>query len=258
MTLNDQPLNDQQLLRYARHILLEGMGIEAQQKLQAAQVLIVGAGGLGSPAAYYLASSGVGTLTLVDGDTVELTNLQRQILHTTERLGQSKAQSGQQTLRQINPDINIVALNEYASENRLFELIKTATVVLDCSDNFATRHAINRACCFHRVPLVSGAAIGFAGQLAVFDLRQPASPCYACLFPEENLTDETRCATSGVFAPLVGMIGSMQAAQTLKIIAGFTDIQAGELQLLEAQTLHWSSFKIEHNPGCKVCQHAKI
>ena len=249
-------MNDHQLLRYSRHILLDEIDIEGQEKLLAAHALIIGAGGLGSPAALYLASAGVGTITLVDDDTVDLTNLQRQILHTTERIGQAKVVSGQKTLRDINPGINIVALKERVSGERLNELVGQASVVLDCSDNFATRHAINRACVAKRVPLVSGAAIKFDGQISVFDARSGSAPCYACLFPEEQQFEEVNCGTMGVFAPLVGIIGSMQAAEALKLIAGIGTSLAGRLLLLDARTMEWSSIKVARNASCSVCGQA--
>jgi len=252
---HDIAMNDNQLLRYSRHILLDEIGIEGQEKLLAAHALIIGAGGLGSPAAYYLASAGMGAITLVDNDTVDLTNLQRQILHTTERVGQPKAQSGKQTLAQINPEINIIALFERAENERLSELVAAATIVLDCSDNFATRHAVNRACVAHRVPLVSGAAIKFDGQISVFDARDATSPCYACLFPPDQQFEEVLCSTMGVFAPLVGIIGAMQAAEALKVVIGTGESLVGRLLLLDARSMEWTAIKIARNAACGVCGH---
>jgi molybdopterin/thiamine biosynthesis adenylyltransferase len=246
-------MNDQQLLRYSRHILLDDIGIEGQQRLLAAHALVIGAGGLGSPAAYYLASAGVGHITLVDNDTVDLTNLQRQILHDTERIGRPKAESGRQTLMRINPEIEITALPERAEGERLNQLVRAADVVLDCSDNFATRHAVNRACVANRVPLVSGAAVRFDGQISVFDPRNPASPCYACLFPPEQQFEDEQCGTMGVFAPLVGIIGSMQAAEALKLLAHAGSSLAGRLLLLDATSMEWSSIAIARNDTCTVC-----
>jgi molybdopterin/thiamine biosynthesis adenylyltransferase len=246
-------MNDQQLLRYSRHILLDQIGIEGQERLLAAHALIIGAGGLGSPAAYYLASAGIGNITLVDNDNVDLTNLQRQILHTTDRIGLPKAQSGKHTLAQINPEINIVALCERAEGERLNQLVRQADVVLDCSDNFATRHAINRACVANGVPLVSGAAIRFDGQISVFDPRQPDSPCYACLFPPDQQFEDVQCAAMGVFAPLVGIIGAMQAAEALKLIAHAGQSLAGRLLLLDAASMEWSSIKLARDSACAVC-----
>jgi molybdopterin/thiamine biosynthesis adenylyltransferase len=246
-------MNDNQLLRYSRHILLDEIGIEGQEKLLAARALVIGAGGLGSPAAFYLASAGIGKITLVDNDTVDLTNLQRQILHTTERIGQPKAQSGKQTLAQINPEIEVVALTERAEGARLAELVQQATVVLDCSDNFATRHAVNRACVQHKVPLVSGAAIRFDGQISVFDPRRGDAPCYACLFPPEQQFEEVLCSTMGVFAPLVGIIGTMQAAEALKVVAGIGESLAGRLLLLDGRGMEWTSIRVARNATCPVC-----
>lgn len=245
-------MNDQQLLRYSRHILLDEIDIEGQEKLLAGHALIIGAGGLGSPAALYLASAGVGTITLVDDDTVDLTNLQRQILHTTARVGDNKVDSGKAALAQINPDVRVIALKERLEGERLSDLVSQASVVLDCSDNFATRHAVNRACVAHRVPLVSGAAIRFDGQISVFDSRTDA-PCYSCLFPEDQQFDEINCGTMGVFAPLVGIIGSMQAAEALRLVAGIGESLAGRLLLLDARSMEWSSIKVARNPGCAVC-----
>ncbi|HJW57858.1 MAG TPA: HesA/MoeB/ThiF family protein [Burkholderiaceae bacterium] len=246
-------MNDNQLLRYSRHILLDDIGIEGQEKLLAAHALVIGAGGLGSPAAYYLASAGIGKITLVDNDSVDLTNLQRQILHTTERIGQPKAQSGKQTLERINPDIEIAALAERAEGERLAELVGQANVVLDCSDNFATRHAVNKASVERGVPLVSGAAIRFDGQISVFDPRRPDTPCYACLFPPDQEFEEVLCSTMGVFAPLVGIIGTMQAAEALKVVAGIGETLAGRLLLLEARHMEWTSIRMARNASCPVC-----
>ena len=246
-------MNDNQLLRYSRHILLDAIGIEGQTRLLAAHALIIGAGGLGSPAALYLASSGVGHITLVDNDTVDLTNLQRQIMHNSTRVGQGKAQSGQQTLHDINPDIRITALAERLAGERLQQLVNEADVVLDCSDNFATRHAVNAACVAAGVPLVAGAAIGFDGQISVFDPRRADSPCYACLFPPDQQFEETACATMGVLAPLVGIIGSMQAAEALKLLGAFGTPLVGQLLLLDALSMEWNRIGFSRNSGCAVC-----
>ena len=246
-------MNDQQLLRYSRHILLDAIGIEGQERLLAAHALVIGAGGLGSPAAFYLASAGVGHITLVDHDTVDLTNLQRQILHTTERIGQPKVESGRQTLAGINPDIALTALAERLEGARLQEVVATADVVLDCSDNFSTRHAVNAACVAAGVPLVSGAAIRFDGQVAVFDSTQPDAPCYACLFPPGQEFEEVQCATMGVFAPLVGIIGTMQAAEALKLLAGAGRPLTGRLLMLDARTMDWTPIGVARHPGCPVC-----
>jgi molybdopterin/thiamine biosynthesis adenylyltransferase len=246
-------MNDDQLLRYSRHILLDEIGIEGQTKIIGAHALVIGAGGLGSPAAVYLASAGVGRITLADGDTVDLTNLQRQILHLRERVGQLKAISGQTALAQINPDVAVVPIAERLAGERLGELVAAADVVLDCCDNFATRHAVNRACVRHRVPLVSGAAIRFSGQLSVFDPRRENSPCYHCLFPEGEDVEETRCAVMGVFAPLTGIIGAMQAAEALKVISGAGEPAVGRLLLFDCLTLQWRSVNFGKDPQCAVC-----
>lgn len=246
-------MNDQQLLRYSRHILLDQIGIEGQQKITQSHALIIGAGGLGSPAALYLASAGVGKISLVDDDEVDLTNLQRQILHTTERIGQLKVESGRQALQQINPEIEVVAIKERIQGERLGQLVQSATVVLDCCDNFSTRHAVNQACVNYGVPLVSGAAISFDGQVSVFDTRAPASPCYACLFPPEQQFEEVMCSTMGVFAPLVGIIGATQAAEALKLIMGIGQTLTGRLLLLDAQHMEWTQISVPRNPHCTVC-----
>ncbi|WP_050461655.1 HesA/MoeB/ThiF family protein [Herbaspirillum autotrophicum] len=246
-------MNDQQLLRYSRHILLDEIDIEGQSRLLAAHALVIGAGGLGSPAALYLASAGLGKITLVDDDTVDLTNLQRQILHTTERVGQLKVASGKTALAQLNPEVEVIALAERLEDARLNALIADATVVLDCSDNFATRHAINRACVKHRVPLVSGAAIRFDGQISVFDSRSDTSPCYACLFPPDRHFEEVQCSTMGVFAPLVGIIGTMQAAEALKLVAAVGTSLAGRLLILDARSMEWTSITLARDRNCPVC-----
>lgn len=246
-------MQDQQLLRYSRHILLDEVGIEGQQRALDAHALIVGAGGLGSPAALYLAASGIGRITLVDDDTVDLTNLQRQVMHTTARVGQPKVESGREALLQINPDIDVVALRERVGPARLAELAASATVVLDCSDNFATRHAVNRACVAAGVPLVAGAVIRFDGQISVYDMRDPASPCYACLFPEDSRFEDVACSTMGVFAPLVGVVGAVQAAEALKLVAGIGPSLAGRLQMLDGRAMEWSEVRVARNPACPVC-----
>ena len=246
-------MDDQQLLRYSRHILLNEIGIEGQSKLLAAKALIIGAGGLGSPAAFYLASAGVGSITIVDHDQVDLTNLQRQILHTEDRVGMNKVDSAKLTLTQLNPPITINALAEKVDAARLNELISAADIVLDCSDNFATRHAVNAACVAHRKPLVSGAAIGFDGQCSVFDSRNENTPCYACIFPADLHVEEVACSTMGVFAPLVGIIGTTQAAEALKVIMHLGTSLAGKLLMLDARTMEWQQIKAQRNPHCAVC-----
>ncbi|HNQ57162.1 MAG: molybdopterin biosynthesis protein MoeB [Rhodocyclaceae bacterium] len=249
-------MNDQQLLRYSRHILLPQIGIEGQERLLAARALVVGAGGLGSPAAMYLASAGLGTIVLCDDDTVDLTNLQRQILHRTDSVGRPKVLSGRDTLAQINPEVNVMALERRLEGAGFEEQVAAADVVLDCSDNFATRHALNRACVKFRKPLVSGAAIRFDGQVAAYDLRKPESPCYNCLFPEGQDAEEVRCAVMGVFAPLVGIIGATQAAEALKLVAGCGESLSGRLLLLDGLRMEWRAIALAKDPGCAVCRPA--
>jgi molybdopterin/thiamine biosynthesis adenylyltransferase len=246
-------MNDDQLLRYSRHILLPQLGIEGQEKFRRAHALVVGAGGLGSPVALYLAAAGVGTLTICDGDAVDLTNLQRQIVHRSDAIGVSKAESARQTLATINPEVEVNALAERVTGARLEELVAGSGIVLDCSDNFATRHAINRACVAHRKPLVSGAGVRFDGQVAVFDLREAQSPCYHCLFPEHGDNEDMRCAVMGVFAPLVGIIGATQAAEALKLIAGIGESLNGRLLLLDSLAMEWRTVRLERDPACAVC-----
>jgi len=246
-------MDDEQLLRYSRHILLPEIGIEGQQRLLDAHVLMIGAGGLGSPAALYLASAGVGTLTICDGDVVDLTNLQRQIMHRETAVGRPKVDSARDTLLAINPHVRINAIQERVDGPRLAQLVASADIVLDGCDNFATRHAVNRACVAARKPLVSGAGIRFDGQLAVFDLRDAQAPCYACLFPESGENEEMRCAVTGVFAPLVGIIGAMQAAEALKILTDTGQSMSGRLLLLDALTMDVRTVKLQRDPACAVC-----
>lgn len=245
-------MNDAQLLRYSRHILLPEIGIEGQARLLSARVLVVGAGGLGSPAASYLAAAGVGTLVLADGDAVDLTNLQRQILHSEDAIGINKAESGRRSLGRLNADCRVLPAGRLEGD-RLAEEVASADVVLDCSDNFATRHGVNRACVAAGKPLVSGAAIRFDGQVAVFDSRQPKAPCYECLFPADTEAEELRCAVTGVFAPLTGIIGAMQAAEALKLLAGCGESLAGRLLLLDGLRMEWRSVAVPRDPACPVC-----
>ena len=250
-------MNDQQLLRYSRHILLDEIGIEGQEKLRSAHALVIGAGGLGSPGAIYLAASGIGWLTLVDDDVVDLTNLQRQILHGTPDVGLAKVASGKRALQRLNPDVEVRALQERVEGERLIALVDEADVVLDCSDNFATRHAVNRACVASAKPLVSGAAIRFDGQIASFDLRRDdaspsCSPCYACLFPESEEVEDVPCSTMGVFAPLTGIVGAMQAAEAAKLVIGLPTL-TGRLLLFDARSTTWQTIALERDPACPVC-----
>ena len=251
-------MNDEQLLRYSRHILLDEMGIEGQEKLLSSHVLIVGAGGLGSPVALYLGSAGVGRITIVDHDRVDATNLQRQIAHNLARIGEFKAASALQSIAAINPDVNVVAVTERADDALLDKLVPEADLVLDCTDNFATRHAINRACVNHHKPLVSGAAIRFDGQVAVYDPRNAQSPCYACVFPESDALEETRCATMGVFAPLVGIVGTVQAAEALKLLCDVGQALTGRLVMLDGRRMEWSEMKLARNLACAVCATRRI
>ena len=246
-------MNDEQLLRYSRHILLDELGIEGQRRLLAAHALVIGAGGLGSPVALYLGTAGVGRITLVDDDVVDLTNLQRQIAHNQARIGQPKADSAKQSIAAINPDVQVTALRQRADAALLDTLVPQADVVLDCSDNFRTRQAVNAACVAHRRPLVSGAAVGFDGQIAVYDTRIDDAPCYACVFPPEATVEEINCATMGVFAPLVGIIGTMQAAEALKLLAGIGRALVGRLLMLDARAMEWTQIEMQRARDCAVC-----
>jgi len=246
-------MNDKQLLRYSRHILLDEVGIEGQQKLLASHVLMVGAGGLGSPVALYLGSAGVGRITVVDDDRVDPTNLQRQIAHSLDRIGEFKAISIVQAIAAINPDVKVVPVMQRADDALLNQLVYEVDLVVDCSDNFATRHAINRFCVKHGKPLVSGAAIRFDGQIAIYDPRDRESPCYACIFPESESHEETLCATMGVFSPLVGIVGSIQAAEVLKLLCGAGRPLTGRLLMLDGRGMDWTEIRLIKNPRCEVC-----
>ena len=250
---NPAGMDDAQLLRYSRHILLPELGIDAQEKFAHAHALIVGAGGLGAPAAQFLAAAGIGTLTLCDPDAVDLTNLQRQILFATADVGARKVDAAKARLAAVNPEVHIETVPARVGPGELAPLVARADVVLDCSDNFATRHAVNRACVAARKPLVSGAAIRFDGQVAVFDTRTPGAPCYHCLFGEGEALEETRCAIMGVFAPLVGIIGATQAAEALKLVAGVGETIAGRLLILDAQSMRWRDVRVTRDPQCPVC-----
>lgn len=246
-------MDDAQLLRYSRHILLPELGIEGQERLRAAHALVVGAGGLGCPAALYLAASGIGRLTLADPDKVDLTNLQRQILYRTRDVGAGKAAAACASLRETNPDVALLAVDARLEGEQLERAVSECDIVLDCSDNFATRHAVNRASVRFGKPLVSGAAIRFDGQIAVFDPRQPGAPCYACLFPEDAAPEETNCALMGVLAPLTGIIGSMQACEALKLLTGAGATLTGQLLLLDALNAEVRKLKVPRDPACSVC-----
>ncbi len=246
-------MTDDDLLRYSRHILLEEIGVEGQERLAASHALVIGAGGLGSPVALYLGSAGLGQITLVDADRVDVTNLQRQIAHAQDRVGQPKVDSASAAIRGINPGARVRALAQRADAALLDELVPQADVVLDCTDNFDTRQAVNAACVRHRVPLVSGAAIRFDGQLAVYDPRDAQAPCYACVFPPQQPVEETRCATMGVFAPLVGVIGSLQAAEALKLLTGAGTPLTGRLLMLDGLRMEWNEIRVPRHAGCTVC-----
>lgn len=246
-------MDDHQLLRYSRHILLPQIDIAGQEKLDQSHVLIIGAGGLGSPAAMYLAASGIGHLTICDGDQVDLTNLQRQIIHDSNSIGLAKVQSAKQSLAGINPRINVTAVQQHIDAEKLSGIVPQVDAVIDASDNFSTRHQVNQACVTYKKPLISGAAIRFDGQISVFDLSRTASPCYHCLFPIDGEPQDMPCATMGVFSPLVGIIGSMQAAETIKILLGIGESLNGRLQLLDGLTMNWRSIRLHKDPACPVC-----
>jgi molybdopterin/thiamine biosynthesis adenylyltransferase len=254
-------MNDDQRLRYSRHLLLDEWSEQAQDQLLGARALVIGAGGLGAPALMYLASSGVGHITVLDPDTVDLTNLQRQIAHTTERVGQHKVASAQLALAQLNPGVRIEAIAQEADEALLRTWVPQAQVVLDCTDRFAIRQLINRVCREAGVPLVSASAIRFDGQISVFDPRVPDGPCYACLFPPDAPPEETRCATLGVFAPVVGMMGVMQAGEAIKLLLQSAPMLAwhnheslaGRLLMLDGRTWTWTEMHARREPGCIVC-----
>ena len=216
-------------------------------------MVVIGAGGLGSPVALFLGSAGVGHITLADGDTVDLTNLQRQIAHDLARVGTAKAASAKASIAAINPHVVVEAIVERVAGERLSALAAAADVVVDCSDNFATRQAANAACVAHRKPLVAGAAVGFDGQLSTYDARDPASPCYACVFPADAAFEDVACSTMGVFAPLVGIIGSMQAAEAMKLLLGIGTSLVGRLQMLDARRMEWTEIAVARNPRCAVC-----
>ena len=246
-------MTDDQLLRYSRHILLDEVGIEGQEQFLAAHAVIVGAGGLGSPAALYLASAGVGRITLIDDDVVDLTNLQRQIAHTTDRVGMAKVESAARAIAALNPQVQLTLVSSRVDAAALDGLVRDATVVLDCSDNYATRHAINAACVHHAKPLVAGAVIQFDAQITVLDPRDPQCPCYACIFAPDADFEEARCSTMGVFAPLVGIVGAMQAAEALKLIAGIGRSLAGRLLMLDGRSMEWNTMRVQRADHCTVC-----
>ena len=246
-------MRDDQLLRYSRHILLDEWGVEGQERVARSHALIIGAGGLGSPVALYLASAGVGHISVVDHDQVDVTNLQRQIAHTQARVGLLKVESLRAALADINPEVRISTYAAKADAQLLSALVPQVDVVLDCTDNFATRHAINLACVTHRKPLVSGSALRLDGQVAVYDTQHTEAPCYACVFPLTQNFEETRCATMGVLAPLVGVIGSLQATEALKLLSGMGSSLHGQLMLFNAKHMEWQTIQTQRQTDCSVC-----
>lgn len=248
-------MQDDLMLRYSRHIMLPQIEYAGQEKLTHSHALIIGAGGLGAPVALYLAAAGVGTLTICDFDQVDLTNLQRQIIHTTASVGQNKALSAQATIAGLNPGVTVNVETTRLNAEALAGRVAAADVVIDCSDNFATRYLLNQLCFDHKTPLVSGAAIRFEGQLSVFDFRHDESPCYHCLYPDVGDDQELRCADNGVFAPLVGMIGTAQAAEAIKVLLNIGQTMQGRLLLLDALSAEWRTIRLKKDPSCKVCGH---
>jgi len=245
-------MKDEQLLRFSRQIMLPTMDVAGQQELVDATVLIVGMGGLGCPAAMYLSAAGVGHLVIADDDTVEITNLQRQIAHEQSNLGESKVSSAEATLKGLNPDVRITQIKNRLEGDLLEQAIVSADVVVDASDNFNTRFAVNQSCLKNKKPLVSGAAIRMEGQVAVFDSENPESPCYQCLYSECD-DDDASCSQNGVMAPLVGIIGSVQAMETIKLITGIGNSLVGRLLLLDAATMQWREMKLPRDPSCPAC-----
>lgn len=245
-------MQDEELLRYSRQIMLPEMDVAGQQRLLHATVLIVGMGGLGCPAAMYLAAAGVGHLVIVDDDVVELTNLQRQIAHDQDSLGQAKVESAAATLRRLNPHVRVTAIKQRLGTEQMQEIVPNMTLVLDACDNFTTRFQLNAVCVEHKIPLVSGAAIRMEGQVSVFDSRDAGSPCYQCLYQLGD-DDQASCASNGVMAPLVGIIGAVQAMEAIKIIAGVGVSLVGRLLLLDARTMHWREMRLPRDPNCAVC-----
>lgn len=247
-----EQLSDEQLLRYSRQIMLPGIDVAGQEKILNASVLIIGLGGLGSPVAMYLASAGVGQLILVDHDEVEVSNLQRQIIHGMDSVGESKVSSAQARIQQLNPDCQVEIHASKLSEENVDQLVAQVDVIVDCSDNFTSRFLLNRASVRYQVPLVSGAAIRMEGQLSVFDPKKSDSPCYRCLYDESG-SDDLSCATNGVLAPVVGIVGSIQALETLKLIAGCGEPVVGKLMIFDMATMDWRTMKLKKDPACPVC-----
>ena len=246
-------MNDEQLLRYSRHLLLEEIDVDGQEKLLRSHALVIGAGGLGSAAAPYLAAAGVGHITLMDHDEVDLTNLQRQIMHTESSIGKSKVTSGKEFLQRLNSSIQIETIQAKVTSSLLGDLLPSVNIVLDCTDNFLTRHLINTACVQHQIPLISGSALKFDGQVSVFDPRLSSSPCYACIFSPDERFEEVSCSSMGIFSPLVGIIGAMQAAQALQVLIGFGESLIGRMLLWNGRTTQVDEIRISRNPDCSVC-----
>jgi len=249
--------SDEQLLRYSRQIMLPQFGIDAQQKLSQSHAVIIGLGGLGSPAALYLAAAGIGQLTLVDDDVVEISNLQRQIIHRTETMGETKVASARSQLMAINPDSQIRIIDKKLDASEMAELFQHTDCVLDATDNFDSRFLINKICFQQKTPLISAAAIRFEGQITVFDPRDNNSPCYACLYPQAG-EENTTCSENGILAPVVGILGCMQALETIKVLCDIGDTLTGKLQLFDAMNMQWRTLKLRKDPGCPICSQAVI
>ncbi|MFD2231469.1 HesA/MoeB/ThiF family protein [Alkalimarinus sediminis] len=252
MSRDDYDFNDEQLIRYSRQIMLPAFDVAGQSRLATSRVLIIGLGGLGSPIALYLAAAGVGTLHLADFDEVDLSNLQRQISHTMADLGDKKVESAKKSITQINPEVNVITQSELLDEDLLLSTVSQADVVVDATDNFATRFAINQACVKSNTPLVSGAAIRMEGQVSVFDTSQNNAPCYQCLYSDIS-EEQLSCSEAGVMAPLVGIIGSVQAMETVKILSGMGQPLTGKLLVLDAMTMEWRTMKLKKDPQCQIC-----
>lgn len=246
-------MKDDDLKRYSRHILLSEVDYNGQQKLLSSHVLIIGAGGLGSPASIYLAASGIGKITICDYDDVDVSNLQRQILHQDYSINQNKAISARNFLNKVNPNIKIIAVKEKLNAEQVTDLVKDVDVILDCSDNFETRYSLNKIACSQKIPLVSGAAIKFDGQICVFDFQDNTTPCYQCLFPDSSTDEELRCSDHGVLSPVVGVIGTIQAVETIKLLLNIGGSSRGKLLIYDAKNMHWSEMYFKKDPQCIIC-----
>ena len=246
-------MKDETLIRYSRHILLPEIDYSGQNKLTASHVLIIGAGGLGSPASIYLAASGIGKITICDFDKVDISNLQRQILHQDESINLNKAVSAKKTLTKTNPHIQIIPVEKKLNVREVKNLANDVDVILDCSDNFETRYRLNEIAFSLKKPLVSGAAIQFDGQVSIYDFRDNRTPCYQCLFPDSSIDSEQRCSDHGVLSPVVGVIGSIQAVETIKLLLNIGASSIGKLLIYDAKNMHWSEIKFKKDPKCRVC-----